>query len=73
MSRVGCAHHVLSIEHLLGKLWNSESSVLLRATRGEGGESNHEEVETGEGNKVDCKLSQIRVELTGETEAASDT
>jgi hypothetical protein len=30
-------------------------------------------VETGEGDQVDSKLSEVRVELTWETEAASDT
>merc|ERR1711975_104216 len=30
-------------------------------------------METGEGDEVDSELSEIRVELTGESEAASDT
>jgi hypothetical protein len=30
-------------------------------------------VETGEGDQVDSELSEVRVELTWETEAASDT
>ena len=30
-------------------------------------------METGEGDQVDTDLSQVRVELTWETEAASDT
>mmetsp|Transcript_3264 Transcript_3264/g.5371 ORF Transcript_3264/g.5371 Transcript_3264/m.5371 type:complete len:455 (+) Transcript_3264:329-1693(+) len=66
------AHHVLGIPHLLGKLGDGEGTVLLAATGGEGGETNHEEVETGEGDKVDGKLTEISVELTGEAEAAGD-
>ena len=32
VSWVRSAHHVLGIEHLLGKLWDGKSSVLLRAS-----------------------------------------
>jgi hypothetical protein len=70
---VRSSHHVLGIKHLLGELGNSESSVLLRATRSEGSESNHEEVETGERHHVDGELSEIGVELTGETETGGDS
>merc|ERR1711881_274693 len=70
---VGGAHHVLGIEHLLGELGDGESSVLLGASGGEGGESAHEEVESGEGDQVHSELSEIGVELTGESEAAGDT
>ena len=73
VSGVGGAHHVLGIEHLLGELGDGESSVLLGASGGEGGESSHEEVETGEGDQVNGELSEIGVELTGESEAAGDT
>ena len=61
MSGVACSHHVLSIKHLLCKLWDSEGAVLLTATRGEGGKSGHEEMQTGEGylqHKSTC-LSDI--------------
>ncbi len=51
MSGVGGAHHVLSVEHLLGKLGDGKSSVLLRASGGEGGETSHEEMESGEGDQ----------------------
>ena len=44
----------------------------MGATGGEGSEANHEEVETREGNHVDSQLAEIRVELTGESEAACD-
>ena len=70
---IGSAHHVLGVEHLLSEFGNGESAVLLRTTRGERSEAHHEEVETGEGNKVDGELAEIGVELTGEAEAAGDT
>jgi len=46
---------------------------LLGASGGEGSETGHEEVETGEGDQVNGELSEVGVELTGETEAASNT
>ena len=73
MSWVGSAHHVLGVEHLLGELWDGEGSVLLGSSGGEWGESSHEEVKTWEWDEVDSELSQVRVELTWESEAAGDT
>merc|ERR1711903_66179 len=73
MTRIGGAHHVLGIEHLLGELGHGECTVLLGATGGKWGEASEEEVKTGEWDKVHSELAKVRVELTGEPDAASDT
>ncbi len=73
MSWVGSAHHVLGVEHLLGQLGNSQGSVLLTPSTSEGCKSDHEEMETGEGNQVDCQLPQVTVELTREAQTAGDS
>jgi hypothetical protein len=52
MSGVSGAHHVLGIEHLLSEFWDGQGSVLLRSSGGQWGESDHEEMKTGEGNQV---------------------
>jgi hypothetical protein len=57
----------------LGQFGDSEGSVLLRSSGGQGSETHHEEVETRERDQVDSQLSEVRVQLTRETEAASDT
>jgi hypothetical protein len=67
------SHHVLSIEHLLSKLWNSEGTVLLGTTAGERSKARNEEVKTWEWNHVDSELAKISVELTWEAKASGDT
>jgi len=73
VSRITGSHHVLGVEHLLGELGDGEGSVLLGSSGGEGSETGHEEVESGEGYHVDRELSEISVELTWESKAGGDT
>jgi len=70
---VAGGHHVLGIEHLLGKFGNSQGTVLLGSSGCEWGETWDEEVETWEWHHVDGQLSEIRVQLTWESEASGDT
>mmetsp|Transcript_7810 Transcript_7810/g.20070 ORF Transcript_7810/g.20070 Transcript_7810/m.20070 type:complete len:238 (+) Transcript_7810:317-1030(+) len=73
VARVSGAHHILGVPHLLGQLGHGERAVLLGATRGQGGEANHEEMETRERDQVNCQLAQVGVQLTREAQAAGDT
>lgn len=73
VSGISSAHHVLGIKHLLSEFRNSQGSVLLGSSGGQGCESDHEEMESWEGNQIDSQLSQVRVQLSGESQAASDT
>merc|ERR1719445_1274986 len=73
VSGIASSHHVLSVEHLLGELWNGKGSVLLGTSAGEWGESGHEEVKTGEGYHVDGEFPKISVQLSRESEAGGDT
>ena len=73
VSRVGGCHHILRVKHLLRKLWDRDRAVARRSSRRKRRESNHEEMQSREGNHVDSELAEIRVELTGEAEAGGDT
>merc|ERR1712166_1671084 len=70
MTRISSAHHVLGIEHLLCQFWHSECTVLLRATRGERREADHEEMQTREWDQIDSELTQVTVQLTREAKAS---
>ena len=70
---IASSHHVLGIEHLLGELGYGKRTVLLAAAGGEGSETWHEEVETGEGHHVDSQFPQISIQLAGESQACGDT
>jgi hypothetical protein len=73
VSWIRSAHHVLGIEHLLGKFWDGKSSVLLGTSGGKWGETSHEEMETWEWDQVNSEFSKIGVKLTWESEAACNT
>ena len=72
MAWIASSHHVLGIKHLLGEFRDSECAVLLRASAGEGGESRHEEVETGEGDHVHSQFPEVSIQLTREAQAGGD-
>jgi hypothetical protein len=73
LSGVRGGHHVLGVEHLLSELGNGNSSVRGGTSGSQGSETDHEEMESGEGNHVDGQFSEIRVELTGESKTCGDT
>ena len=73
MSGITSCHHVLGVKHLLGELRHGEGSVSLITPGGERSEPRHEEVETGEGDHVDCQLPEVSVELAGEPEGGRNS
>jgi hypothetical protein len=73
VSWIASGHHVLGVEHLLGKLWDGQSSVLLATSGGQWSETWHKEVQPWEWNHVDSQFSEIGVQLTWESEAGGDT
>lgn len=73
VTEVRSSHHVLGVEHLLGQLGHGDRTEGVSATAGQRGKADHEEVETRERNHVDSQLAEVRVELTGETQAGGDT
>lgn len=73
LSRVRGGHHVLGVEHLLRELGDGDGTVRGRSSGSQGGEADHEEVQSGERHHVDGELSEIRVELTGESQTGRDT
>jgi hypothetical protein len=73
VSGVSGTHHVFGVEHLLGKFGDGEGSVLLGSSGGKGGKSDHEEMESGERDKIDGEFSQVTVKLTGESEAGGNS
>merc|ERR1712188_157113 len=70
VTRVGGAHHVLGVEHLLSQFRNGQGAVLLRTTGSQRRETGHEEVQTRERNHVHGDLTQVAVQLTREADAA---
>ena len=73
VSGISSAHHVFGIEHLLGQFGHSQGSVLLGSSGSQRGESDHEEMESGERNQVDSQFPQVAVQLTREPQTASDS
>jgi len=73
MTWVCGAHHVLGVEHLLGKLWYCESTILLGTTGREGRKANHKEVKTWEWNEIHRQFTKISIQLTRESQASGHT
>lgn len=60
--------HRFSIEHLLGEFGDGDDPIGGRAPRGQGHVAGYEEMKPRERHHVDLELSQIGVQLTGESE-----
>lgn len=69
ISEVRGGHHVLWVEHLLCQLRNADSTEVMSATTCKRSKPDHEEVQTREWNHVDGQFAEIRVQLTGKSEA----
>ena len=52
VSWVWSAHHIFSIEHLLGELWYGKCSILLRPPWSQRGEASHEKVKPRERDEI---------------------
>ena len=61
MTRITSCHHVLCIEHLLGKFWHGKRTVLLGSTAGKWCKARHKEVKTREWYHVHCQLTEVGV------------
>jgi len=70
LSGIGGGHHVPCIKHLLSQLWDADGMKLSTSTGDQWSKSDHEEVQTWEGNHIDSEFSEIRVELTRETKTS---
>lgn len=73
VAEIRSSHHVLGVEHLLCELGNGDGTERVSATAGKRSKANHEEMETRERHHVHGELAEIRVQLTGETQAGGDT
>ena len=67
------SHHVLWIKHLSSELWDGEGTVSLRRSACQWSESDHEKVQTWKWNHVHCQFTQIRIQLTRETQTGGHT
>ena len=58
---------------LLSQFWHSECTILLGTTWSQGCKARHEEVQAWERHQVYSNLTQVTIQLSRETETASDT
>ena len=72
MTGITGSHHVLGVKHLLGELRHGQGAVLLAAAGGQRSEARHEKVKPGEGHHVDCKFTQVSVQLARESETGGN-
>ncbi|KAG6558278.1 hypothetical protein Mapa_000028 [Marchantia paleacea] len=72
VARVGSAHHILGVPHLLRQLGHRQRAVLLRAPGRERRKAHHEEVQPRERDQIHRQLAQVRIQLTREPQTASN-